>query len=421
MTQLPGGRVPEARPRLLFLCHTLPYPLDAGVWLRTYNLIRQLSKAFDLTILCFERVVPGGQSADDIAEATRELQRFGRVQVFPLPEVHSRWRKIQVHLQSVFRRRVFTVYRHHTPAFAAAVHDAVRSGEYDLIHLDSLDLSGVLPVETTAPIVCVHHNVESKLLQRRAEAERGLLRAYFRLQATLQRQEEQRWCGSFAMNMMVSEGDSADLEAIAPTAKRCVVPNGVDLEYFHAAPLGPGKRLVFVGGLNWYPNRDGFEYFASAIVPRVRKVHPDVEIDWIGTGAELVSASTAAQAGIRLTGRVPDVRPLVHAAQCFVVPLRVGGGSRLKILDAWAMGKAVVSTSVGCEGLAAIDDANIVIADDPQSFADAISRLLENASLAERIGREGRRTAESLYSWHSLGQVLRNQYLGLLQQANSPE
>jgi len=170
---------------------------------------------------------------------------------------------------------------------------------------------------------------------------------------------------------------------------------------------------VFVGGLNWYPNRDGFEFFATEIVPLIRSEHRDVEFDWVGTGTELVSPTMAAAAGIKLLGRVPDVRPIVHAARCFVVPLRVGGGSRLKILDAWAMGRAVVSTSVGCEGLAAEHDCNIVIADAPRDFATAVCRLLADDRHAERLGREARRTAERCYSWNFIGGPMRDAYENL--------
>jgi glycosyltransferase involved in cell wall biosynthesis len=171
---------------------------------------------------------------------------------------------------------------------------------------------------------------------------------------------------------------------------------------------------VFVGATSWFPNRDALQYFCDAILPRVRAAGELATVRWVGGGpSDEARRHSLHRYGVELTGYVPDVRPYVRDAACYVVPLRVGGGTRLKILDAWAMGKAVVSTSVGCEGLAAEDGRNILIRDDPASFAQAVCAVLQDGPLRRRLGVEGRRTVERLYSWEGIGESMLTLYDGL--------
>jgi glycosyltransferase involved in cell wall biosynthesis len=171
---------------------------------------------------------------------------------------------------------------------------------------------------------------------------------------------------------------------------------------------------VFVGGTTWFPNKDGLDFFRTDILPHLRAGEPAVEVSWVGRCSEEEKRTVWEQDQIEMTGYVPDIRPWVHAAACFIVPLRVGGGTRLKVLDAWAMGKAVVSTSVGCEGLLATDGHNILIRDDPAEFASAVQAVLRDSELRHRLGREARRTVEQHYGWESIGLKLANEYLDIL-------
>jgi glycosyltransferase involved in cell wall biosynthesis len=172
--------------------------------------------------------------------------------------------------------------------------------------------------------------------------------------------------------------------------------------------------VVFVGGLEWFPNHDALRHFCEDILPRVRAAGHDVPVRWVGRAPEPTRRAYRTQHNVELTGYVEDIRPLVRNAACYVVPLRVGGGTRLKILDAWAMGKAVVSTSIGCEGLAAEDGRNILIRDDPDGFAQAVCAVLQDEALQRRLGAEGRRTVERLYEWERIGESLLTSYTSLL-------
>ncbi len=383
------------------------------MWIRTYHVLRLLARAFDITALCFERAA----SAKTAARVGRELDVLGRladVSVFPIPQNHSRLRYAWDHLRSVLRGRVYTEFVYESRAFEERLAGLLDSTAFDLVHADNLvDLARFLPMCDGIPIVCVHHNVESELLRRRAAIEPGRpRRAYLAYQARLMEDLERTWCRRVALNVAVSAQDRASLKLIAPGCDVLVVPNGVDVDEFKpAAAMEEG--LAFVGGANWFPNRDALAFFCSEILPHLRAAKPSLPVRWIGAAPAELRKSHRERYGVELTGYVDDAIPLMREAACHVVPLRAGGGTRLKILNSWAMGKAVVSTSMGCEGLAAADGVNILVRDDPKDFARAVLDVLADDLLRRRLGEQGRATAQRLYSWDVVGQPMIKAYLGL--------
>ena len=395
---------------MLFLCQTLPYPPDAGMNIRTYNILKLLARDFDIEALCFYR--RGERStAAKVAESVAALSALARVRAFPIPQEHSRLRLLADHAESTARRQAYVLQAYESRAFRRAVQSAVAQG-VDLVHVDSLDLAGYLPRLRGLPVVVTHHNVESRLLRRRAQAEGARWRReYLGWQARWVENMERQWCGRVALNLTVSEEDKHEMERIAPGARFEVIPNGVDVETFTPVP-GPQSGIVFVGATTWFPNRDALEYFSADILPLLRSAGDAPAITWIGRSS-VSDQQQFRRHGIELTGYVDDVRPYIARAACYVVPLRVGGGTRLKILDAWAMGKAVVSTPVGCEGLAARDGDNILIRDTAAGFAEAIRQVMADAALRERLGAAARSTVERVYSWPVVGEKLRALYLPL--------
>ena len=398
------------RPRLLFLCQTLPFPPDGGVWIRTYHVLRLLARTFDITALCFERAGTGG-TGRDIAASVEALRRFAHVEVFAIPQRRRRLRYLWDHFRSATLGRVYTTYLYESRAFRSRLVELIGSRAFDLVHVDSLDLAPYLPACEGIPVVCVHHDVESALLQRRAALERSRWRrAYLAYQGRLMDAVERSWCGRLALNVAMSERDAAELLRKAPGARVTVVPNGVDLEEFQ--PDGTEEvGMAFVGGTSPFPNLDALHFFCDQILPYVRRAAPDVPVRWIGRASVQQQRECRARHGIELTGYTDDVRPLMQGAACHIVPLRTGGGTRLKILNSWAMGKAVVSTSIGCEGLEARDDVNILVRDDPKDFADAILAVLGDHRLRRRLGEGGRGTAQRLYSWDVVGERMIDAYL----------
>ena len=414
------GSTVNTQPSLLFLCHQLPYPPDSGVTIRSFHILRSLARGFRVTALCFSRRKEGAIQRQDLAQQLAALRPLAEVEAFAVPQEHSVWRLTWDHLRSVGLNRVYTTFAYDSPKVSARIVDLLRTRHFDLIHMDSIVLARYLPLLGDVPVVCGHHNVESVLLKRRAQVERTLWRrAYFRHQARLMEREERRSCARCDLNIVVSDADQKELHRITAGAKSAVVPNGVDIKAFQPSP-GRDEGLVFVGGLNWLPNRDALHYFCDEILPRVRATGEVTPVRWVGVASDEARRQYRDRYAVDLTGYVTDVRGYVRDAACVVVPLRVGGGTRLKILDAWAMGKAVVSTSIGCEGLVAEDGRNILIRDDPGSFAQAVRTVLQDETVRRRLGAEGRKTVERQYSWERIGDSLLDLY-GALHQSQTAE
>jgi glycosyltransferase involved in cell wall biosynthesis len=375
--------------------------------------MRLLSGAFDITALCFYRHKPG-LFHTDVGAALTALGEFGTIEAFPIPQEQSLIRLLWDHARSVARQRVYTVFAYESAHFLQRLRVAMSQQRFDLVHADSLDLSGYFEELGLLPIVCTHHDAQSVLLCRRAAAERGLLRQRFvALQARLTEDEERLWCPRVALNLAVSAADEATLMSIAPTARFAVVPNGVDVDAFAPSDDVAPAGLVTVAGLSSFANRDGLDFFCESILPNLRAAGPAVPVQWLGRATESQQQLYEERFGVKLTGYVEDVRPAMRAAACYIVPIRVGGGTRIKILDAWAMGKAVVSTSIGCEGLEAHDGANILIRDDPAAFAEAVRAVLADTALRTRLGSAARATVERLYSWEKIGRDLIPRYIEL--------
>jgi glycosyltransferase involved in cell wall biosynthesis len=407
-----------ARPRLLFLCQTLPYPPDGGVWIRTFHVLRLLSRAFEITALCFERAGSAGRTAP-LGSSVSALERFAKVEAFRVPPKHSRRRFVWDHARSLARRRVYTHYLYDSRAFAARLEAELAATRFDLVHVDSLDLARYIPACAGVPVACVHHDVESDLLRRRAGLEpSGLRRWYLGRQSELMREVERRWCGAIALNVAVSDHDRTRLLQLAPDARVVVVPNGVDTAEFAPVPGEPVEAptgIAFVGGTQPSPNLDALEYFCTGIKPHLGTELRDVPVRWIGRASAEQQRHYRDRYGVELSGYLDDVRPLMRAAAVHIVPLRIGGGTRLKILNAWAMGKPVVSTSIGCEGLAAVDGENVLVRDDPRRFAMAIARVLGSPELQKRLGGQGRDTVRQRYDWDAVGTAMLDTYLSLTQ------
>jgi glycosyltransferase involved in cell wall biosynthesis len=404
----------SARSRILFLSQCLPYPPDSGVTNRTFNVLKQLQQEFDVVVLPYYR--RNHQPTPDALRAARAgleawVARVG--EPAPIRAEHAIARRVWDHLRSVLTRRPYTHYEYASGRYRAQLHRALAEERPALIHLDSLVLHRWLPELPAVPRVCTHHNIESDVLRLRAERTGSRpLAAYIRHQAALVAAVEAQSAAGFAANIMMSDQDAERLRRLAPRARTVVVPNGVDTTFFVPAvgvPAVPG-RIAFLGPTYLFPNRDGMDYLLEHMWPQIRAAVPGATLRLIGRSPAADRARFDAVPGVACLGLVPDIRPHLAEASCCVVPLRVGGGTRLKILDSWAMGKAVVSTSLGCEGLDAADGENILIRDDPKAFAEAVVTVLTDAGLRRRLERNGRQTVEALYSWDMIGERLRAAY-----------
>jgi glycosyltransferase involved in cell wall biosynthesis len=244
------------------------------------------------------------------------------------------------------------------------------------------------------------HNVEYQIWRRLATLERRVARrTLLEIEWRKLRRCEAAACAAADLTIAVSEEDRQALNDVARGARITSVPTGVDTAYF--APGGRPevpRRIVFTGSMDWYPNQDAVLHFIEAILPRIRAEIPEVSFTVVGRnpGPRLTSL---ARLGVTVTGTVADVRPYIDEAALYVVPLRAGGGTRLKIFEALAMAKAVVSTTIGAEGLGVTSDRDIVLADGPDAFARAVVSLLRDGPARHRLGHAGRALVESAYTW----------------------
>ena len=393
--------------RILVIASTLPYPPDAGSSIRIFNLIRHLARRHEVTLLA--HAVP------QEAWKVEALEEQGiRVRTVPAP---SRLRAPDL-IGSVSRPQALgaTVRRlaqtflpsSYQGSYAAsrqlgeAVARLTSEGQFDVVQLESSELCRlVAPIRrSTAVVVVDEHNIEYELRHRIAQAQRSKLKALNnRLEASKFEREERRcWAGVDGC-VLVSERDRAVVARAAPRLATAVVANGADLEAFapEGPPPGAPPTLTFVGRLDYRPNADGVLWFAGEILPIIRRSHR-VDFTIVGGGAPAEVRALAAH-GVELTGRVPDARPYVARAAVVPVPLRMGGGTRIKILEALAMARPVVSTTIGAEGLDVVHGEHLLIADDPAGFASAIVRLLADPDAAEAMGRRGRALVERRYDW----------------------
>ena len=406
------------RRRILFLSQSLPFPPHSGVTNRTYHILRELQREFDVTLVAFSRR-NHQHDASARSQSAAALQRELADVMAPVP-IDSEWSlftKLGNHARSLVSREPYVFYEYGGPRFSRQLQDAVDRAAPDLLHLDSMDLYRWLPSLPAVKTSCTHHSIESELLRLRARRiPNRAVRAYVMHQANLMERVERRLCARFDVNIMTSETDAERLRALAPGSRTSAVPNGVNVDYFQPTPLHqvvPG-RVTFLGPTYMFPNRDAVQFFLADAWDLVRARCPESTLHLIGKSSPADKNRFQSRPGVMSQGYVPDIRPHFAEAACAVVPIRVGGGTRLKILDAWAMGKAVVSTSIGCEGLKTVDGRNILIRDDPVEFAEAVIKVLSDGELRERLGREGRATVEQTYAWPVIGRQLNSLYGGLL-------
>ena len=394
--------------KILYVTQIVPYPPHGGVLQRGYNLLRELGKHHEIHLLAFHHPneLPHGEPVE---RSLRELRGFCRtVEYFKLWPKKSPAHMMAALALGALRSDPFSVLAHRSPALRARLRELCATpGAFDLVHLDTIALAQYAGDCGGIPLTLAHHNVESQLMARRAERERGFAqRWYVRSQAERLRRLEARVCRDF-VNIMVSDADAETLRGICPDAHTCVVSNGVDTEYFRPRSGQETPLLVFTGGMGMFANRDAVHWFIDEIWPLVRVQVPEARFAAIGKfPSQHARESAARDPSIEVPGFVDDIRPVVARAAIYVVPMRVGGGTRLKVLDAMAQGKAIVSTTLGAEGIDATAGEHFELADDPASFAACVVKLLRDPTERARLGAAARKRIEEKYAWSALGEKL---------------
>lgn len=378
-------------------------PLDHGGKIRSFHLAKELARTHEVSLFTFYEPVPR-----DEHDGLKSV--FAQVMCVPLslPQKNG-LQEYFAYARNLFSSWPYSVTKYCQPHVARELRRHLEKESYDVILCDFLLTAGVIPWDLRGPRVLFTHNVEAQIWQRHFEVARNPVwkAACYREFRTMTRMERD-YLRRADHVLAVSEADrqifSRDLDA----SRISVIPTGVDAEYFQPAPeMEEPNALVFTGSMDWLPNEDGILYFAEKILPLVRKEAPETVLWVVGRRPSQNLLGLMKQvAGIQVTGTVEDIRPYIGKASVYVVPLLVGGGTRLKIFEAMAMGKAIVSTSIGAEGLPVVNGEHICLADDAEEFARQILALLKQPERRKTIGGAARRLVEENYSWGSVGQQL---------------
>lgn len=404
--------------QILWLSHVVPYPPKAGVLLRAYYLLKCVAERHSVDLVAFvqrpllETYYPTRD--EGLSDSRRALERFCRSVTFlPIAAIERPFGKARTALAGLLLKDCYMARWLCSDAATQVLLRLAEEHHYDLAHYDVISLAPYQRLLPNVPATLGYHNIESHMLLRRAEKDRDLLRKlYFWQEGKRLARYERRIANRFAGHITCSELDSRRLRQLIPDLNPVCIPNGVDVGYF--SPLhGRPKRhsLIFVGTLTWYPNVDAVLFLLRDIWPAVKKLVPDVTLDIIGAGAPLSVVKLARQReGVTVQGFVPDIRPLVDAAAIFVCPIRDGGGTKLKVLDAFAMAKCVVAHPIACEGIDVTDGGDVVLAESAPDFALRIASLLNDDERRIAIGAAARELVASRYAFDAIGRRL-EQYL----------
>ena len=386
---------------ILIVSAQFPYPTRSGFTTRVYQVARHLSMRHNVTLLSYA----SPDDRDGVADlATRMSVRV--VENKPRSPIGKR----AAQALTIASSRAYYCREVHSERMQEAIDELCSTRKFDVIQIESSFLC-TFRFPRDARVVVVEHNIEYELLQRMCEGERSLPRRVFnRVEYTrFRRFEEACWKRADAC-VVTSEREVDAVRRCAPETPLAVVPNAVDPDYFTPSGSPPDPHtLIFNGTLKYRPNVDAVRYLIDDIWPLVRQRYPDATLTLTGSN-DGVDLRALMKPGVRLLGEVPDIRPHVRSAGAVVVPIRIGGGTRLKVLEALAMGKPIVSTAVGCEGVAVRDGEHLMIADDAPAFAAKIFEVFESAGLREALGQAGRRLIETRYSWALAGLRLESLY-----------
>jgi sugar transferase (PEP-CTERM/EpsH1 system associated) len=392
--------------RILWLKTDLLLPLDKGGRLRTWHLMRHLAKRHEITYVAFAAPDEDPDHIAGMHEVAASVETIPRVEVrkaSPRFFANVAW-----HLADPLP---YAVGQYRSQPYRRKVNELLATRQFDMVVSDFLPPIVNLPRSLPCPGVLFTHNVESEIWRRHAETAKGAVRRFlyesqYRRMLAFEGRALQRFDGLLA----VSDADRETFARLYPGVESDaihVVRTGVDTEYFTPATSAPDSvELVFTGSMDWLPNEDGVLWFCHEVLPLIQAQMPDVRLSIVGRAPTPAVQRLAEERGVRVTGRVDDVRPYMSDTAVFVVPLRIGGGTRLKIFEAMAMAKAVVSTTIGAEGLPVTHGRDIVLADEPDRFAHAVLRLLRDVNARRQLEAAARALVAEHFDWSAVARDL---------------
>ena len=390
--------------KLLFLSPYLPSPPTFGGQRRVHGLMRALSRRHHVGLLALHN--PADPVDSWLAE-TRAWCPDAEAFTEPLLGLSGRPKRL-AQLRNLGSRESWDLASHRSQRLADRLREKLATGTWDALVVEFVQMTVNLPqVGLGLPVVLDEHNIEFDLQRRTARSGGGLFRRVFQEVnwRKLEREEVAAWSRLDGVSV-TSERDLALVSAQAPAVRRALAPNGVDLDAF-TPPAGPPEpdTVIFFGAHNYFPNADGLRFLFTEIWPLVVAARPAARLRVVGPPPPDEVAALALPS-VRIEGRVDDIGAAVGRAAVAIAPLRIGGGTRLKVVEAMALARPVVATRIGAEGLELVEGRDLLLADAPGDFAAAILKLLANPGEAEALGRRGRKRVEEAYGWDACARPL---------------
>ncbi len=386
--------------KLLMMSACLPQP-SWGASTRNYHLLKALTTRHQVTLVALVN--------SDESVTTSEVAHLASItpalRVLPRPLSRTkRWQQ----LRSLISAKSYFLNLFLLPEVQETLNVLFAKEQYDAILYESALIAGYQAPQNVK-IIIDQHNIEYELLERTYELEKGTLRKWYSKQESrLLKKGELDRCRHANLVLMTSERERILLQHSLPKTAIAVVPNGVDVEMFRSDGYTQEKshQIIFTGTMDYYPNTEAVLFFAQCCWPLIRAQVPDATWLIVGKKPSAEVQRLAELPGVTVTGQVPDVRPYLASSAVAIAPLRIGSGTRLKILEALAMQKAVVSTSIGCEGLALVPGKHLLVEDQPEMLAHAVVTLLQDVEKRQALGEAGRLLVEAQYSWEWCGTQL---------------
>ncbi|MDI9245573.1 glycosyltransferase family 4 protein [Marinobacter sp. CHS3-4] len=406
--------------KILWLSHLVPYPPKGGVLQRSYYLIKELAHHHTVDLVAFNQaglIAPfyNHNIEEALEDAKKHLSLFcHHVEFFKIPNETVSSGKLRLALKSLVTPAPYTINWLQSAEFERYLHHLAHTEQYDLVHFDTISLDVFRHCFDGIPCFLDHHNIESHMLLRRAKNERNILKkAYFYQEGLRLMRYEQRVCPLYSGHITCSDIDSARLKALTPNSSIKTIPNGVDTGFFRPQGLEQEKNtLIFVGTMNWYPNIEAVLYLCNEVMPLLRKNRSDITLKIIGANPpDEIKKFNDLTNDIKILGFVDEIRDHIEKATLYVCPIMDGGGTKLKILDALGMGKAIIAHRIASEGIDVEEGENIIFADTPEEYCNAIIEMLNDPAKRKRLGEAARQLAVARYDFESIGQALSNYYL----------
>lgn len=411
----------KSKIRVLWLAHFAPYPPKGGAMQRSFNMLKECSAFCEidfLSLLPISKVKAYFSSFEEGKDEIKiELRKYcNKIEFIPIGKRTRKLNKLAISVRSLIEKKPYDEIALYSSEYGRLIHSYLKANSYDLVYVDTIGLMQYVK-GLDIPVILNHHNIESQMLYRRSTQVSEPLSSYIRWQAAKTEHIERRFVPLVNNNFTCSKLDEDRLNAIAK-CKTENIPNGVDLDYFkRKSDYDPTSvdGLIFAGGLDWYPNAAAVNFLVEKLGPVLESASISDVITVYGKGShKKLERAHQLSSHVRKGGFVDDIRIPMERARIYLCPITDGGGTKLKVLDALAMGIPLVAHPIACEGIEVENGKHVIFAETAQEYIDAIVLLINNPQRCIEMSRAGIELIQECYSYSKIGLKIFESFSGVL-------